>query len=116
MELKHKLEWPEIIRLSEIRSFTYDNKILLLALREIEDGEEGHEFNRLDAMGITLEAQTRAMIRFIQDKEKEYQKYIARTEDEPFSFIEYISISNSQVTRIHEAMELVKSEFEKENK
>lgn len=114
MDLKHKSEWPEIINIANFKELQYDQIILLLALRETEDGPIGVEFNRLDALSNDLEAQTRSMCNFIKEKEKEYSKYLVRTEgrDEIFDFIEYLSLSDRNSSEIKEYIQLIKKEFD----
>lgn len=114
MELKYKSEWPEIIKLAKYQLIDYELILIVLALRESEDGPEGHEFNRLDSMSTTLDGQTRAVCGFIKARDREYQKYIVRLnpKDEFFDFIEYISESDEKAIKIKESLKLIKEEFE----
>lgn len=111
MELKHKSEWPELIYIAKLKNFGYDKTVILLAIREVENGPKGMEFNRLDALSSDLNGQARVMCNYINEKDKEYQRYLIRTDsnDELFSFVEYLRMDSD---KIEEYIKQIRLEFE----
>lgn len=116
MEIKHKSEWPRIVKIGKDNNLDNEQIIILLALREFEDGPDGYEFRCLEAIGHGLEQQTLAMAKTIKWREFYYQKYLKRlvVEETPHDFIEYLSLSNTSIKpeNLRKYVDLINSEFE----
>src|SRR3990167_4215659 len=81
MEIKHREEWPVLIKLAKESSLQKARIVFLLALREVESltegrGKKGEEFNVKVAKGTSLEEQAKWAIGTIKANEKRYQDYI----------------------------------------
>lgn len=89
MKVKHQSEWPQIIDVARKCKLEYDQIILLLAIREVEDGIDGHEFQQLCALGNGLIPQATACAKEIKHQELYYQSVLRKDPDNVQDFIEY---------------------------
>jgi len=83
--LKHQDEWEDLIHLGYKHGLTEDQIYFLLALREVEDGRKGNEFNIKDVKNTSFVEQTVWAIGSIKANEKRWQDYIINQE-----YIDYI--------------------------
>lgn len=89
MKIKHKDEWPELIEVGRKSNLDNDQIILLLALRETENGPEGCEFRELSTIGSGLKAQAITVAKNIKHQEVYYQAALRNTKDEVYGFVDY---------------------------
>jgi hypothetical protein len=75
-EIKHNDEWAFLVDLAKKNKLTADHAIFLLALREVEDGESGNEFNVKSVKGTTLEKQALWAIGSIIKNERRWNEYL----------------------------------------
>lgn len=76
--LKHKNEWPELIKLARRKMLSKELTLFLLALREVENGEQGTQFNVKAVKGTNLEEQAKWAIGAILKNELRWQDYIRK--------------------------------------
>ena len=74
--LLHKDEWEFLVNLARRHGLTTDKIIFLLALRELENGVKGNEFNVRAAQGAGLEEQALWAIGSIKRNERRWQKFV----------------------------------------
>jgi hypothetical protein len=68
--------WEVIFPLAEKMGLTKEQKLFLLALREVERGSEGNEFNIKVVKDTNLEEQTKVAILSIKANDKRYHQYV----------------------------------------
>ena len=83
VKLKHEDEWPLLIKLAEEHSLTSPQILFLLALREVESGTTGNEFNVKTVQNTSLKEQALWAIGSIRANEKRYQKYLIENSNTP---------------------------------
>ena len=121
--MKHKAEWARLIHLAKLHRLTQEQMYFLLALRELESGEDGTEFNVKAAEGTGLEEQALWAIGSIRKNNERWQDYIRDKGcmDFPFFFF-YLGgpygtgwhpESSGYVNQINNLIEGVKNEFER---
>ena len=74
--MKHKGEWPFLIKLAEKGKLTTEQTYFLLALREVESGSQGNELNIKSVRNTSFEIQVEFAIESIKENEKRWQNYI----------------------------------------
>src|SRR3990167_5444400 len=95
MEIKHREEWPVLIKLAKESSLSTARIVFLLALREVESftegrGKKGEEFNVKVVKGTNLEEQAKWVIGTIRANEFRYQKYILEKGD--IDFVSFFAV------------------------
>lgn len=94
--LKFQSEWPLLAEVGRINRLTTSEIILLFALREVEAGYKGDEYNILRVQNTDLGTQANAMAYLIRRIEYQYQRYIRgdasilKINDKPVPFIEFL--------------------------
>jgi len=74
--IKHASEWQSLVDLAKKNKLTADQAIFLLALREVENGSAGTEFNVKSVQGTNLELQAKHAIGSILKNEKRWHDYL----------------------------------------
>ena len=74
--IKHSNEWAYLVDLAKKNKLTADQAIFLLALREVENGSAGTEFNVKSVQGTSLEKQALWAIGSILKNEKRWHDYL----------------------------------------
>lgn len=88
--IKHKDEWPQLVEIGRLTRLVPEEIILLLVLREIEDGGFNNEFNILSVKDTNYMLQAMAMARHIVFVDYQYQKYLKSHADEKvMPYLEY---------------------------
>ncbi len=96
MKIKHKDEWPQLIKIARYYNLDNEQTIILLALREFKDGEEGFEFKEITGRNRTLDEQAGITAKYIKTLEYSYQSYLKRMDEE----IEYVKDLLEYITTI----------------
>lgn len=76
MGLKHKNEWPALVRIAREKGLNDQQTMFLLAMREAENGPQGFEFGVKAARGTNLEEQARWAAATIIKNDKRYNDYL----------------------------------------
>ena len=87
--MKHKQEWTKLVNIGERNGLIEEQIILLIALRELEDGIKGNEFNLKIAQTTSLEIQAENMSKLIKENQKYYNYYITSGNNKYLDFSEY---------------------------
>lgn len=94
---KHEAEWPFLVEVGRLNRLSTAETVLLFALREVEDGPRGNEFNLLRVKDTDLAMQANGMAHLLRSAEFQYQKYLRGQEgvlklkagSKPLPFIEF---------------------------
>ena len=96
--MKHLQEHKLLIDKAKARNLTEEQIFLLLAIREVEDGEKGNEFNLKVVKNTNLSTQADWVIDFIICDSKFYLDYImALGISEPMGFISFFASQNLMI-------------------
>ena len=76
--IKHKDEWPELIRIAALSNsmLNVEKLVFLFALREVEDGGEGNEFKVKTVGGAGFKEQALWAIGAILKNDNRWQDYV----------------------------------------
>lgn len=96
--LKYKHEWILLNETAKANRLSQEETVLLFALREVEAGTKGNEFNKPNVQNTSLAIQSDSMALQIQKGEFMYQKYCKgnfpnwelEPKEEPMSFIKFL--------------------------
>lgn len=111
MTLKHKEKWPIYIHVAKEYNLDTEQTLLLLAIIETEDINEGNELRKLQARGKEVKEQAKVYCQWLKNRDFDYQRYLKRlpVDQEPFEFIEYIIETDTNLIRDY--MKSINDEF-----
>ena len=96
--MKHRSEHKLLIDKAKSRNLIDDQILFVLAIREVEDGSEGNEFNLKVVKDTSLSIQVDWLIDFIVSESKEYLDYtLALGILEPIGFVPFFAGHNLMV-------------------
>lgn len=96
--LQFDKEYPLLYETAKANRLSKEETILLFALREIESGSKGNEFNKQNVQNTSLAVQADSMALQIQKGEFIYQKYLKgqfallelKPNEEPMDFVTFL--------------------------
>jgi len=86
LKMKYQKEWPKLIERGKGLGLTRDQLYFLMALREVEAGSQGNEFNIKAVKGTNYDLQVTLAVKSIIANEKRWQNYIREQ-----SYMDYVS-------------------------
>ena len=128
--IKFRKEWPLLIEIARANRLDYEESLLLLALREIEAGRPGNEYNKPNVQNSNLGMQADSMANQISKGEFIYQKYLKGgfellkllPNEEPIAFVEFlgqhlmlnegIRKDSKWIKSVEEVIQEIRKEFE----
>jgi hypothetical protein len=103
MRARHKKEWPALIKVAREYNLSAEDTMLLLAIRDAENGPVGYEFGVKAAKGTNLEEQAKWTAGSIRANRTRYQEYLTEETgyrgtvagEDPMDFPEFMAYYGS---------------------
>ena len=107
-ELRHKTEWPVILSVASKEGLSQEDMVMLLAIRDAENGAAGMEFGAMDVPNTDLMTQATSAARSLRNNRRRYDKYVQegaykgsrrtttlKEDEKPMDFIEFMGYYGS---------------------
>ncbi len=101
--LRREQEWPVIISVATKEGLDQKEQVMLLAIRDAENGSPGNEFGAMDVQNTKLYTQATSAARSIRNNRMRYQQYIQegkykgsrrsvtlKSDEKPMDFIDFM--------------------------
>jgi len=105
---RHAREWPVIISVASAEGLSPEDMVMLLAIRDAENGPAGLEFGAMDVKNTDLMTQARSAARSLKNNKKRYDKYVQegaykgsrrtvtlKSDEKPMDFTEFMAYYGS---------------------